>query len=103
MGRFTNAFLAGWQKGKESARSRAYLRQKGRMPVRLVEPSSGRVIVLRVTESDECFAGLYIDQLKSYAETFGDEASFKVEGDIISLEFVNDDIAEIVRGCWRVN
>lgn len=103
MGSFFDAFSTGWNKGRERAHNKAYRRQdKKQIPVKLVEPSSGRIVELEVTENDERFSKIYMSQLTAYAECLEqDGAKWKVIGNTIRIELTDGDMAEIVRQKWR--
>ena len=76
---------------------------KNEIPVKLVEPSSGRIVELQMTETDERFAKYYMDVLITYAkclETFG--AKWQViENTTIRIEFTEGVMAEVARKGWR--
>ena len=77
-------------------------RDKSRIPVKLVEPSSGRIVELQVTENNERFAKMYMSQLTAYAECLEQNgAKWKVTGNTIRIEFTDGDMAENVRQQWR--
>ena len=103
MGSLFDAISTGWNQSRERARNEAYRRQdKNRIPVKLVEPSSGRIVELQVTENNERFAKVYMSQLTAYAECLEQNgAKWKVKGNTIRIEFTDDDMAENVRQQWR--
>lgn len=103
MGDFFKAFLTGFNAGRDRARSKLYRRQdKPKIPVKLIEPSAGRIVRLEVTEQNDRIAQMYMDQLITYAKClkqFG--ADWTVEGKTIQIIFADDDMAENVRQTWR--
>lgn len=103
MGSLFDAFSTGWKQGRERARNESYrMRDKNKIPVKLVEPSSGRIVELQVTENDERFAKMYMSQLTAYAECLEQNGvKWKVTGNTIRIEFTDGDMAETVRQQWR--
>lgn len=103
MGDFFDAFLTGLKKGRERAQNEAYRRQdKNNFPVRLIEPSTGRVVELEVIEQNDRVAQMYMDQLKTYAEClehYGVQWTFT--GKKIRIVFNDDNMAENARQTWR--
>ena len=103
MGDFFKAFSTGWNEGTERARNESYRRQdKTKIPVKLVEPSTGRIVKLEVTEQNDRVAQMYMDQLTTYAEglkQFG--ADCTVEGKTIQIVFADGNMAEKARQGWR--
>ena len=103
MGSLFDAFSTGWKQGRERARNEAYRsRDKNTIPVKLVEPSSGRIVEIQVTENDERYAKMYMSQLTAYAECLEQNgAKWKVTGNTLRIEFTDGDMAENVRQMWR--
>lgn len=103
MGVFFKAFLTGFNAGRDRARSESYRRQdKPKIPVKLIEPSAGRIVRLEVTEQNDRIAQMYMDQLTTYAEglkQFG--ADWTVEGKTIQIIFADGDMAENARQTWK--
>ena len=98
-----DSFSKGFNQGRERARDEAYRRrQPNNLPVKLVEPSGGRIVVLQVTEQNDFVAKLYMDQLKTYAEgleQFG--VQWEATDKTIRLTFANGDMAENARQTWK--
>lgn len=98
-----DSFSKGFNQGRERARNEAYRRRKpNNLPVKLVEPSVGRIVELQVTEPNDCVAKLYMDQLTTYAEgleQFG--VQWEVTDKTIRLTFTNGDMAENARKNWK--
>ena len=103
MGLFFDTFLTGWNQGRKRARRESYrMSDKSKIPVKLVKPSTGRVVELLVTESNEQFAKLYMSQLTAYAEELErNGAQYEVIGNKVRIEFTSGGMAEIVRQQWR--
>lgn len=103
MGDFSDAFSTGWKQGRERARNEAYRRRnKSNFPVKLIEPSAGRIVELEVTEQNDSVAQMYMDQLKTYAkglEQYG--VQWTVTGKTIRIVFADGNIAEDARQTWR--
>ena len=98
MGSFFDAFSTGLKQGRDRARNGDRIK----IPVKLVEPSSGRIVELEVTENKERFAKMYMSQLTAYAECFEQNgAKWRVTGNTIRIEFADGDMAETVRQKWR--
>lgn len=71
-------------------------------PVKLVEPSKGRVVELQITEKNDFTVKLYMDQLTNYAksmEQFG--VQWKIIGKTVRLTFSDSNMAEDARQTWR--
>ena len=68
------------------------------VPVNLVEPSSGRTVKLEVSVENEKLASEIISHITQVVVAFG--ANCKVSGNIISIEFPNESIAEGFREGW---
>ena len=91
----------GFNQGRERARDEAYRKQTN-LPVKLVEPSVGKIVKLQVTEQNEYVAKLYMSQLKTYAECleqFG--VQWEVTGKTIQLTFADGNMAENARQHWK--
>lgn len=103
MGDFLNAFKEGWNDGKERAKKGSYRRQdKINIPVKVIEPSEGRIVKLEVTETKECYAKIYMDQLIVYAESLEQcGVHWSVSDKIIQIAFPDGDMAEKARKLWR--
>ena len=75
---------------------------ESKTPVKLIEPSSGRIVEFQVTENDERFAKIYMSQLTAYAECLKQNvAKWEVKGNTIRIEFTDGDMAENVRQQWK--
>ena len=105
MGNFLKSFLTFGNEVKECARNEAYLkREENNFPVKLIEPSTGRIVQLEVTEQKENIAKIYMNLLIKYAQTLEqDGAQWKVinGGKTIEIIFINDNMAENTRKFWR--
>ena len=78
------------------------MQDKNKIPVKLVEPSSGRIVELQVTESNERFAKMYMSLLTAYAECLEQNGvKWKVTGNTLCMVFSNSDMAQTVRQQWR--
>lgn len=103
MGDFFKAFLTGWNEGRDRARNESYrVQDKNKFPVKLIEPSTGRIVKLEVTEENDRVAQMYMDQLTTYAEglkQYG--AQWTVTGKTIQIVFDDDNKAENARRTWR--
>ena len=103
MGVFFKAFLTGFNEGRDRARSESYRRQdKHKIPVKLIEPSAGRIMKLEVTEPNDRVAQMYMDHLTTYAEgmeQFG--VQWTVTGKTIQIVFDDGNMAENARQTWR--
>ena len=94
-------FQKGFNEGRERARNKAY-RRRNTTPVKLVEPSTGRIVELEVTEQNENVVSMYLNQLKTYAkglEQFG--VQWDIKGKTIQLTFADGNMAENARETWR--
>ncbi len=98
-----DSFLKGFNQGRERAHDEACLRRKpNNIPVKVIEPSVGKIVELQVTEQNDFVSKLYMDHLTTYAkclEQFG--VQWKVTGKTIRLTFTNGDMAENARQTWR--
>lgn len=91
-----------WNQDRERVRNEAYRRRNTTIPVKLVKPSSGRIVELQVTENNEGYAKMYMSQLTAYAECLEKNgAKWKVTGNTICIEFTDGDIAETIRQQWK--
>lgn len=103
MGDFFDAFSTGWKQGRERTQNEAYRRRdKNNFPVKLIEPSTGRIVELEVTEKNDRVAQMYMDQLTTYAkglEQYG--AQWTVTGKTIRIVFADGNMAEHTRQTWR--
>ncbi len=96
-----DSFSKGFNEGRERARNKAY-RRRNTTPVKLVEPSTGRIVELEVTEQNENVVSMYLNQLKTYAkglEQFG--VQWDIKGKTIQLTFADGNMAENARETWR--
>lgn len=98
-----DSFSKGFNEGRERARKEAYRRRDTtNFPVKLVEPSTGRIVELEVTEQNETVAQMYLSQLETYAEgleQFG--VQWNIKGKTIRLTFADGNMAENARKTWR--
>ncbi len=67
-----DSFSKGFNEGRERAR-----RDTTNFPVKLVEPSTGRIVEIEVTEQNENVAQMYLSQLETYAEGLGVQWNIK--------------------------
>lgn len=103
MGKFFKAFLTGFNEGRDRAKNESYRSQdKNNFPVKLIEPSTGRIVKLEVTEQNDIVAKMYMEQLTTYAqgmEQYG--AQWTVTGKTIQIMFEDGNMAENARQTWR--
>ncbi len=93
------AISEGWNQG-EGAQNEAYRRRK--IPVELVEPSSGRIVEFHVTETDERFVKMYMSQLTVYAECLEQNGvKWKTTENTILMDCTDNKVAENIRKQWR--
>lgn len=73
-----------------------------KIPVKLVEPSTGRIVEFEVTDSDENTAKQYMSDLESYAKIitkYG--AQYNITGKKIRIEYPHSDMADSSRQMWK--
>ena len=103
MGWLYNAFKKGWNHGKEQAKEEAVERRNGEnVPVRLVEPSFGKVVELQVTEANESYVNMYLGLITEFAkglEQFG--VKWFVSEKIVHMDFPDNELAQNVRESWK--
>ncbi len=96
---FSNGFNQG---GKHSCDEAYQRRQPNNLPVKLVEPSVGKIIKLQVTEQNDYVAKLCMDMLTTYAECL---EQFGVQREVtdktIRLTFTDSEMAENARKTWK--
>lgn len=99
MGNFFMAFKKGFNEGKNHAKSESYRRHdRPKIPIKLIEPSIGRIVQIEVIEQNNRLFQMYMAMLIRYAEglkKFGTD--WTVEGKIIQIIFADVDMAESVR------
>jgi len=102
MGNFFDAFSTGLDQGRERARNESYQRRdKNNAPVKLIEPSAGRIVELQVTEQNDRFAKMYMDLLNKYAESLEQYGvQWSVTGKKIRIVFLDGKMAENARQTW---
>mgnify|MGYP003249750387 CR=1 FL=1 len=94
------SFSEGFRRGAERARQNSYRRRKmGKVPLKLVEPSRGRVIEFQLQEQNDALAQIYMKELKQYMqETFEKcGAQVKASGKNIRITFNDVGMAEKIR------
>lgn len=106
MGIFSEAFMTGWKRGRNRAKNESYRRQeeKNRIPVKLVEPTTGKVVRLEVVEKNKELKKLYLEQLRNFAEGLvrqGVEAKWSITDSTLEMVFADGHIAESVRDTWK--
>ena len=72
------------------------------VPVKLLEPSEGEIVELKLTEQNEITATLYMAQLEQYAkylEKLGVQTEIRSKSIIFTCP--TDEIAEEIREVWR--
>lgn len=96
------SILRGLRKGKEEARNNSYRKRVLDFPVKLVEPSSGLVVELEVTETNKYLADAYMRMIVAYAKSL-EESGVKWEKheNAVRFEFEDSDMAEAARDNWR--
>lgn len=95
-----DSFFKGFNEGRERVRKESY-RQRD-FPVKLVEPSTGRIVELQVIEPNDAVSKMYMGQLKVYAkalEQFG--VLWNINGKTIRLTFADANMAENARKTWK--
>lgn len=95
-----DSFSKGFNEGRERARKEAYRRRD--FPVELVEPSTGRIVELKVIESNDTVAKMYMGQLEAYAkalEQYGVQCN--INDKTIRLTFTDANMAENARKTWK--
>ena len=65
----------------------------------LVNPNKEKILELEVTESNERFAIIYMQQLIAYAKTIG--KTTKIKGNRVAIEFESEEIAAEIRKQWE--
>lgn len=98
-----NAISEELRNNKNSFNYEKVKKEKFEIPVKLVEPSFGRVVELEVTEKDENKAKAYMNQLKKYAkfmQKFG--AHYSIIAKKIQITFLSVDMAENTRQKWKL-
>lgn len=106
MGIFSEAFMTGWKRGRNRAKNESYRRQeeKNRIPVKLVEPTTGKVVRLEVVEKNKELKKLYLEQLRNFAEGLvrqGVEVKWSITDSTLEMVFADEHIAESVRDTWK--
>lgn len=95
-----DSFSKGFNEGRERARKEAYRRRN--FPVKLVEPSKGRIVELQIIELDDAVAKMYMGQLEAYAKTLEQYGvQWSINGKIIRLTFTDGNMAENARKTWK--
>ncbi len=91
-----------FNEGRQKARDEAYRRNEFKFPIELVEPSSGRIVELRVTEEREHLSKMYIEQITTYAQGLAASQGLKwdVNGKTVKLIFSDGDSAQKTREFW---
>lgn len=101
MGILREVFLKGFSEGRQRAKDQSY-RNRHDLPVKLVEPSVGRIVELELIEQDDRFTDMYMDLLKTYAEsleTLG--AKWSVTDKTLKIMFDDGSVAEATRQAWK--
>ena len=65
----------------------------------LVNPNKEKILELEVTESNERFAIIYMQQLIAYAKTI--RKTTKIKGNRVAIEFESEEIAAEIRKQWE--
>lgn len=100
MGMF-NSIRESFNAGKERARNESYRRKdlkKIDIPIKLVEPSEGKILELYVTDTNAIFVRHCMSHLETYAKAL--HANYTISGNHITLE-LPEDIAKEQRLKWR--
>lgn len=102
MGDFFDAFSKARKQGGEYALNEEHQRRdKNRFPVKLIEPSAGKIVKLQVTEQNDRVAQMCMDQLIAYAECLEQYGvQWTVTGKTIEIVFADGNMAEIARQTW---
>lgn len=96
------SLLRGLRKGKEEAINNSYRKRDLKFPVKLVEPSSGLVVELEVTETNKLLADAYMRMIVAYAKSLEESGvKWKKHENVVRFEFDNADMAKAARDIWR--
>ena len=74
------------------------------MPFKLIEPSIGRIVEFRITETDPLTAKLYLERLILYAknlEQYGVEWEVTEKLSVIKMLFPSVEMAQDAREHWQ--
>ena len=76
---------------------------KGNSSVKVVEPSYGRLLTLRVEEQNEIAASLMMEMLKEYAKMMEETwvTKWRIEGKTLYLTYQDAEMAEASRKAWN--
>ena len=70
--------------------------------IRLVEPSNGKIITLKVIANNPILFEIFMKQLKTYANNLTQiGVNYKINVDTVTLVFPNADLAEATRQVWK--
>lgn len=99
---FFNEFSTDFNNKTEHTQKESYNKQTHiNFPVKLIEPSIGRIVKLEVTEQNDCIAKMYMDMLKTYAEGLQQYGvQWTITNKTIQIIFTDDTMAEIARQTW---
>ena len=101
-----DTFLGGNNMGKfkgfEGNRGKVKI-PNGNFPVKVIEPSYGRFLTLRVEEQNETAASLMMEMLTSYAHMMEEllVAEWRIEDKTLYLTFQDAKMAEVSREAWN--
>lgn len=89
-------------KGFEGGREKVKIPNEN-SPVRVVEPSYGRFLTLRVEEQNETAASLMMEMLTSYAHMMEElfVTEWRIEDKTLYLTFQDAEMAEVSREAWN--
>ena len=76
------------------------MKNKGKEDIQLL-PCYGRIVLFQVFEEEKKFFDMYIGILKGIAEQTDPKVTFEVKGNILRMEFSNENLAEKMRQAWK--
>lgn len=90
------------RKVKEEARNYLYRKIGLDFPVKLVEPSSGLVVEVEVTETDKYLVDTYMRMIVAYAKSIEPlGVKWEKHENVVRFEFEDADMAEAARDNWK--
>lgn len=77
---------------------------RGKFPVKLLEPSEGKIVTLQVTDKKAHLAEMHMSSLKLYANVLKDSGcvtEYTIDERKITLFLVSEEEADVVRAIWK--
>lgn len=71
------------------------------VPIEVIDPTTGNVICLKVTEKNPEVRKMYISQLELYAECLDETVVTEVNEGIVSFAFQKEEVAHLLFGKWK--